>query len=85
MSAESLFERSAVPLDLTEPIGGAPGQWQNLPFQTVHQAASEWCWIALTVSIWGYYNPMTPMEQCVLANRLLAQMGVPGCNQDIQS
>src|SRR4051812_41270027 len=87
MNMPSLLEQSAVTIDVPDELGGAPGQWQSLPYKNDHQLASEWCWIALSTNIWNYYNAIAAMQQCTLANALLSQTGCcqspgsSGCNK----
>jgi hypothetical protein len=59
----------------------------NLNFSMQFQLQTNWCWAATSASIDAFYNPLTTVSQCGLANTVHGQTtccadgSTPGCNQ----
>jgi hypothetical protein len=56
-----------------QPAPATPAKVLKLAFTMQTQAQSQWCWAALTSSVWTYYAPAQAMSQCLLANLFLKQ------------
>jgi hypothetical protein len=54
-------------------------RWSRLNFAMQHQAQSEWCWAATSVSVSAYYDPGSGWTQCTMVN---AEMGLATCCED---
>lgn len=64
------------------PIGGCVIWHQFQPqirFFQQDQLESEWCWIAVTVSVTNYFERLSTLQQCELAGKLLTKDCCVGC------
>jgi hypothetical protein len=85
-----IFERTRVPLDLSDALAAKPetlpGTGQTLAFNMERQTQSQWCWAAVAVSVSRFYQPSTNITQCRVANLELHTdvccANPPACNQD---
>ncbi|WP_092353471.1 papain-like cysteine protease family protein [Collimonas sp. OK242] len=59
---------------VTPVAAAAPPKCLKLTFEMQFQEQSQWCWAALTASVWIYYAPTKVVTQCSLANLFFKQV-----------